>query len=496
MQCHVRNASFAYDAPYSELFRDLTLSLDTSWALALVGANGRGKTTLLQLLAGAKSLDSGTIACADRPILLPQRVPDMHRSVVDVQLSVVGADHESDVRIRIAENSAWLGIPTSMFDRPFHSLSGGERTRALLAAITAPDHVWPLLDEPTNHLDAAGCDVVISYLRDRARGFVLVSHHEAVLAGTCDHVLSIERDGVRLSSAPYAVWKAEREAQHERERRAEQHLERDIARLRAAAQERRQWSATTEREKNSAFDSGFVSRKAAKMMKRALHVERRQAAQIEAKEQLLQRFDVESSVRLPASLPSPSVVLQVDGLSIAYGSTMVVQNLSFTPRSGEIVAVCGPNGSGKSSIIRAIEGTIPYHGNISKPARLSMIVSHQEPAWQQGSLREHVTEAGIDETRYRTVLAALGVRGNVFERPLETFSFAQWKKIDLARSFVESCHLLVWDEPLNGLDPHSRAQILQAIKDAKPTMLIIDHDPAVLRELPVTFRVDSTRLQL
>ncbi len=496
MQCHVRSASFAYDAPYCELFRDLTLSLDTSWALALVGANGRGKTTLLQLLAGVKTPDSGTIACADRPMLLPQRVPNMHRSVIDVQLSVVGADRESDVRVRIAENSAWLGIPTSMFDRPLHSLSGGERTRALLAAITAPDHAWPLLDEPTNHLDAAGCDLVMSYLRDRARGFVLVSHHEAVLAGTCDHVLSIERDGVRLSSASYAVWKAEREAQYERERRTEQHLERDIARLRAAAQERRQWSAITEREKNAAFDSGFVSRKAAKMMKRALHVERRQAEQIEAKEQLLQRFDAESPVRLPAPLPGPSVVLQVEGLGIAYGTEDVVQDMSFTLRRGEIVAVCGPNGSGKSSIIRAIEGTIPYRGIISKPARLSMIVAHQEPAWQQGSLREHVVAAGVDETRYRTVLAALGVRGDVFERPLETFSFGQWKKIDLARSFVEPCHLLIWDEPMNGLDPRSRAQILQAVKEAAPTMLIIDHDPAVLRDLPVTFRLDSTRLQL
>ena len=98
-------------------------------------------------------------------------------------------------------------------------------------------------------------------------------------------------------------------------------------------------------------------------------------------------------------------------------------------------------------------------------------------------LQSHIDAAGIDETRFRQLLGTLEVRGNVFDRPLETFSEGQRKKVDLCRTLVSEVDYLLWDEPMNYIDIFSREQIEQAILASSPTLLFIEHDETFVRNV-------------
>jgi lincosamide and streptogramin A transport system ATP-binding/permease protein len=105
-----------------------------------------------------------------------------------------------------------------------------------------------------------------------------------------------------------------------------------------------------------------------------------------------------------------------------------------------------------------------------------MIRAYQTPLWQTGVLRHIIDEEKIDETRFRQIMGAFGVSGEIFDRPLETFSQGERKKVDLCRSFLAPRHLLLWDEPLNYIDLMSREQIETVILEQEPTLLFVDHD--------------------
>lgn len=503
------DVSFSYDTPYVPVLADISLSIDPSWRLAVVGRNGSGKTTLVRLLTGALLPTTGTVTNATHCCVLPtfHRAPD--GSVLDVMLDVAGpyrrledelaaaaaymaddvaavADYTAvfdryealggwSIREALAERAATLGLSAPVLQRPFHTLSGGERTRALLAAIQAPARAWPILDEPTNHLDADGRRAVREALRQRRGGFLMVSHDEDLLEACCDHVLSLEADGVHLIHADYVTWKRERDAQEEREHREQANNERLVADLRRAATERRQWSDTREAGKDAAADSGFESRRAAKIMKRALHSERRADEALAQAEGLLQRFERNGRLVLPPPLPAPAVVMQIDAVTIERRNHCLVHDRSFSVRRGQRLAITGPNGAGKSSLLEVLLGEPPAAGQVHRPANLVCAVSRQWPRWTSGLLHDHCVASGIDVTRFRLVCAALGVRGDIGERPLETFSMGQWKKLDLARTLVEPCHCLVWDEPTNGLDPDSVEQLADVLAAGSHTMIVVDH---------------------
>lgn len=524
MFCHLHQVSFSYTAPYVRVFDALTLSLDASWRTAIVGANGRGKTTLARLLAGTITPDAGTRTCTVRAITIPPISPHDSRPLHAVQRHVAGPYDAMEERLAvlaqdgseealhhwaavvdafeaaggwtidasIADANARFGIANVAPDRPFNSLSGGEQTRALLAAAFAPPDTWPILDEPTNHLDADGCRSVAQALRDSSRGFVVVSHNTSFLGDLTDHIISIEPDGVHTLAASYATWHIERQAQLSMEERRQAGLARNVAQLRTAAHDARRRSNVLERSKNAAHDSGFISRKAADVMKRALAVERRIERSLHDAEVLLARKEADLALNIDLP-PATAHCSLIEVAPIVAGRPLcapITLHMASSPR----IVLMGPNGSGKSALLRCLVDGAPHTGTVYKPARLRIGVSPQHPVWQTGSFDDHVRSAGLDANRMRTLLAAVGMRSIDADRPLETLSFGQLKKIDLIRTLCSHVELLVWDEPFNGLDPASVEALVAAIRDSVVPMLIVDHDAhraAAMDAITVTLTVPS-----
>ncbi len=158
-QILIQNLDFTYDGDHTPVFERLNLQWDTDWKLGLVGRNGRGKTTLLRLLEGSLE-GKGTLIRPERPLYVPKPVRDPQRPARDVLMD--GVPEEDEWKLLRELNK--LGLGEELLERPFDRLSGGEQTRARLAALFLQEDGYPMIDEPTNHLDeaAAGGDRPVS----------------------------------------------------------------------------------------------------------------------------------------------------------------------------------------------------------------------------------------------------------------------------------------------------------------------------------------------
>ncbi|MCL2343785.1 MAG: ATP-binding cassette domain-containing protein, partial [Firmicutes bacterium] len=179
----VSHLTFGYDGSAENIFEDVSFQFDTDWKLGFTGHNGRGKTTFLNLLMG-KYEYRGAISASVTFDYFPYAVADGKLPVLDV-ITAVAPGREA---WEIERELGLLTLGGETLGRPFQTLSGGEQTRALLAALFLKGGHFPLIDEPTNHLDMEARDVLAAYLK-RKSGFLLVSHDRAFLDGTVDHIL-------------------------------------------------------------------------------------------------------------------------------------------------------------------------------------------------------------------------------------------------------------------------------------------------------------------
>lgn len=499
---------FHYEAPYTPVFDQLDLGIDTAWKTGIVGRNGRGKTTLLDLLRRRLSPTAGRLSVPVETAYFPYEPPTPDLSAARVIKAAVAPFEAWEARMqrmlekgddasletygetaarferlggyqiddRLAREAALLGLDQHTLARPFSTLSGGERTRALIAALFLRRDRFPLIDEPTNHLDMEGRQILGDYLA-RQRGFILVSHDRYFLDLCTDHVLALNRADIRLTHGDFSTWKAQTEREEETERRTQDKLLKEVRSLTEESRRRRTWSERKEKSKIGAFDKGRVGHLAAKTMKKALNAERRIQEKLEEKKGLLKNREKERTLKLEAEAGGPDTLLALDDAWVRLGGKDLLGGLSLRLRQGDRLAITGPNGAGKTVLLRALCGEIPLAaGTLSKQAHVRLCRAHQVPLWQHGSLRPQLQAAGIDETRFRTLMASFGVEGEIFERPLESFSEGQRKKVDLCRSFLQPAHLLVWDEPLNYLDLYSREQIERVILAYRPTLLFVEHD--------------------
>ena len=292
------NVSFTYDGSYDPVFEHLTLQLDSSWKLGLIGRNGRGKTTLLRLLMGQLE-PSGSISSPVPCAYFPYPVTDPHRDALRVAEDVV-----QDLQLwQLERELGRLAVDPAVLERPFDTLSNGERTKLLLAALFLNEEQYPLIDEPTNHLDLPARHLVGDYLRSK-RGFLLVSHDRAFLDRAVDHVLSLGRSSVELQSGNYSSWQLNRDRQDAFELARNQRLKKEIKRLDEAVRRTASWSDKIEKSKTGAEsssavkDRGYIGHQAARMMKRSKSIENRRQSALDETASLLRDIEQADALKL------------------------------------------------------------------------------------------------------------------------------------------------------------------------------------------------------
>ena len=467
----ITGLTFRYDGSVENIFESVSLRLDTDWKLGFTGRNGRGKTTFLKLLTGELS-GAGSISSPISFDYFPFAVEAEADDAAEIATRLLpGCPHW-----RLVRELHMLEMDEEILSRPFATLSGGEKTKLLLAALFLKENNFLLIDEPTNHLDINARRLVGRYLNGKS-GFILVSHDRAFLDGCVDHILSISKTGIELQKGNFSSFLENKRMRDETEQAANERLKKEVARLKEAARRTEKWSLATEKTKNSAVDSGYFGHKAAKMMKRSKSIEARRDKAADEKSALLR--DVESAEQL-AIHPAPyvkSTLAEVSAVSVLYGGRPVCENVSFTVKSGDRIAVSGRNGCGKTSLLRLFTGDRPdYAGGLRVGSGLTVSYLPQSTDFLKGSLKDFGASAGVDEALFLAILRKLDFPRAQFEIDMEHYSAGQKKKVLLARSLCQSANLYVWDEPLNYIDVISRMQIERLIVEGKPTMLFVEHD--------------------
>ncbi|MGI6202566.1 MAG: ribosomal protection-like ABC-F family protein [Eubacteriales bacterium] len=477
------NLTFGYDASAVNVFENLSLELDSDWRLGLVGRNGRGKTTLMKLLAGELAEYSGKIKASVEFEYFPPVVPDETKPTLEALRDIRGAKDW-----RLQRELTLLGVREDAMERPFCTLSPGERTKALLAALFSRENAFLLIDEPTNHLDEPAREAVAEYMRSK-RGFILVSHDRAFLDACVDHILALNRNSVEVQSGNFSQWYYNKQLRDEFELEQNEKLRREIRRLENAARRTKEWADRAEaskigldsrqREKKSGGWRAYAGEKSRKLQKKRKNLERRQAEAIEQKSSLLRDVEEREELSLSPLRHHTDRLVELRNVSIDYGSGEICSDISFFIKRGDRIALRGSNGTGKSSIIKLVLGEkIPHTGEVFTASGLKVSYVPQDASSLSGSLDDYADRYGANRTMLRTILRKLDFPREAFLRDISTYSSGQKKKVALARSLCESAHLYVWDEPLNFIDLMSRIMIEELITEYRPTLLFVEHDRA------------------
>lgn len=478
----VQNLTFGYDGAEENIFEDASFQIDTDWRLGLIGRNGRGKTTFLNLLLG-KFEYRGSISAPMTFDYFPFAVSDKTALAGDLADEIC----PDCPKWKLLREMGLLELDEDTLYRPFETLSNGEQTKLLLCFLFLRENRFLLIDEPTNHLDLHGREVLSRYLQTK-KGFLIVSHDQSFLDGCIDHVLSINRATIDVQKGNCSVWLKAKRQQDESELAQNRRLKKEISRLEQSAREKADWANRSERQKigfdptkteKSVGRRPYLAAKSKKANQRASAIAKRQDAVIEEKKGLLKDIEKQDALRLPCLTYRAERVAKLSDVSGGYDGKSVFAPVSFEICRGNRILLSGANGAGKSTLLKILTGDLsPLCGNLRLGSGVKISYLPQSTDGMCGSLEDYALQNGLDYTTFLTFLRKLDFPRRQFVKRIEQFSAGQKKKVLLAKSLCEPAHLYVWDEPLNYIDIISRRQVEELILASQPTLLFVEHDRA------------------
>jgi ATPase subunit of ABC transporter with duplicated ATPase domains len=504
------------------LFENLDLSFGRERA-GLVGRNGVGKSTLLKLISGALAPRSGTVSIQGRPAVLRQTVQvDPHETVAELfgateALAVLrraeaGEATEDDlatadwtVEARLAAALARVGLAAEPGTR-LAALSGGQRTRAGLAALVFAEPDFLILDEPTNNLDREGRAAVIELLTGWRAGVIVVSHDRELLEGM-DAIVELTtlgasrygggwsayraRKGQELAAARHDLADAERQlADLARRARttAERKARKDGAGKRNAARGDAPKILLGARKDRSEGTGGEQARLAERRREQALA----EAASARARVEVLQPM----TVALPSTgLPAQREVVRLERVTAGYAPNQpVIRDLSLAITGPERVALGGPNGAGKSTLLALITGGLkPWSGSVRVLTRFALLDQRAGVLEPGLSIRDNFRRINpqADENACRAALARYMFRAEAALQTAGSLSGGQLLRAGLACVLGGPTPppLLILDEPTNHLDLDSIEAVEAGLKAYDGALLVVSHDEAFLEAVGITRRL-------
>ncbi len=508
----------------------ISFTINSGERLGLVGPNGAGKSTLLAILAGTDAPDAGSISAhpgvrigflrqgfADRTDLtlgeLIAVTSERTGSVVtalerlDAATVALGQDPATDTDPLADYDRAMasfealggyqatdelmsilgrLGLEGVSFSTPLTHLSGGQKTRAGLAALLADQPDVLLLDEPTNHLDLDALTWLEQFLIRYRGAVVIVSHDRTFLDQTVTAILELDIGTRQITryQGGYSDYLAARAAAEAAQADAFARQQRTIARINQDIKAVAAHGQQTEKE----TQHDYIRARAKKVARTAKVRERKLERMLESEDHI-EKPERRWGLALEFAPPAESGrdVLSLDQVDIELGGRPILTDVDLRVRHGERIAITGPNGAGKTTLLRTITGDlIPSRGQVRIGASVVLGQHNQEQETvklDQTVLEQVRAAAPISESDARTFLHKYLFSGDmVFQRGAE-LSYGERSRLALALLVLRGANVLLLDEPLNHLDLDSRTKFEKALANFAGTLLVILHDRYAIERL-------------
>jgi len=500
------------------ILQDISFSVSNNDRIGLIGPNGCGKTTLMRILAGIEQPDSGTVASTRSNLrigylaqgmdfapeatlqttinLSPVSQADLESEIASLASMLATNPNDSTTQKRYDETLAQLstlnlqpstvlaplGLADISLETQVKHLSGGQKTRLMLACVLLEEPHLLLLDEPTNHLDIEMLEWLESWLNRFQGAALIVSHDRAFLDNTVTSILDMNpvTHTVREYKGNYSDYIEQYLKEQEKQCAAYQDQEYEIRRMkqdivRTKEQARHVEITTTPRQPG-------VRRYAKKVAKKALSREKKLERYLDSEERIEKpKPSWQMKLELKMENSHSKDILTANSLSIGYApEEPLLENLNLHIRAGQRIGLTGANGTGKTTLIRTIAGKLrPLAGSLKlgQTVKLGYMAQEQEllnPNFN--ALQTVQSVASFNETEARNFLHYFLFKGDDALRPTSELSFGERARLQLGILIVQGCTFLLLDEPINHLDIPSRARFEEALAGFKGTILAVVHD--------------------
>lgn len=502
----VQNLSLSFGE--NVLFDKVSFDIKEKEKVGLIGCNGAGKTSLFKIITGEYSADSGNCfisknakvgymqqhTCSDNKTVYDELISvfsdlidmenelelinnNLSNGIGDVNKNIERQDilnntftAEGGLTYKSMTRSALLGLGFSEDDFSMNTskLSGGQRSKLILAKLLLSKADFLLLDEPTNHLDIKAVEWLEGFLRDFRGACLIISHDRYFLDKITDKTIEIENKKSRCYMGNYSEFLVKKEAEQKAIEEKYENDMKEISRLEGIIEQQRQWN----REKN--IKTAESKEKVIERIKAQLVVPDSKVKKI--------RFD------FTPKCVSGEEVLNVRNLKKSFSEKVIFNNASFNIRKKERVFLLGDNGCGKTTLLKILmkdytadEGCFKFGSNVfcgyfdQVQAKLDLNKTAIEEIWSNFP--------AMTETEVRSSLAAFLFMGDEVYKKLSDCSGGERARIALLKLMLGKFNFLLLDEPTNHLDAFSREELEKTLTEYDGTMLIVSHDRYFINKL-------------
>ena len=495
----------------NQVLKNVSLTIDESDKIGLVGNNGCGKSTLLKILTGSVDPDrftekDGIVSFAakttvgyleqmggldsESTVIAEMRsvFEPIHKAIErlrEIELEIEMGDdsaadeyqrltswveasdgYNTDVKIRTVLNG--MGFSGDELERIVSGFSGGEKTRLCIAKLLLEEPNLLILDEPTNHLDFKTIMWLEDYLRSYRGAVLIVSHGRYFLDRLCSSICEIERGVLTRYKGNYSAFVRQRDENNARREKEYEQQQKQIAQLEDYVAKNLVRASTTK-----------MAQSRRKQLEKMERIER---PAHEAKS---------AKIRFTYAVEPPIDVLKVKGVDISVGEgnarKTLVDEVSFDVRRGEKIGIIGDNGIGKSTLLRIIQEKLPHKGIVRWNSNVKISYFEQESTNLNRELTVmeelHSRYPSLSELEVRSLLAQVRLVGENVFKETGVISGGERAKLCFAIMMQEHGNVLILDEPTNHLDLSTKEAIEEALEEYTGTIIFVSHDRYLLSKI-------------
>jgi len=463
-----------------KVFEDISFLINRGDKAGIIGANGVGKSTLLHIISGRDVNFEGQLQYGDKGVSIFYGTQELEFESDLTALEYVLQrcriqQYETDRKGLIIKLLKELGYQEADFHKKCSELSGGMRTKLVLAAAMYIEPQLLILDEPNNHLDMQQLEQLEAFLKRYKGTLIMVSHDRRLLDNVCTKIIEIEAKGCCTYNGGYSNYTVQKEIKLKEQQNQYENYVRERESLVQSVRQRRQWYEAAHK---AAGQNDFWRSKAKK-----------QARVMKAKERALERLESNKAdkpreadrvhMSLAQSASEAVILARVEHVGKCYGTSRILEDINVIVKNKERYCLLGANGSGKSTLLNLIAAVdMDYTGQIKLNPSVEVAYYRQlhENLNPNNELLEEIKQAGASDNEARLLLGSFLFRGHDVFKKINQLSVGERSRISILKAILQKADILLLDEPTNHLDIYTREIFEEALLQFEGAILFVSHD--------------------